>query len=89
MKYMAIGDVRPREVREEHDEDSTRVIPPTSVQNEDQPSASGSQNHQDKCKIKRQVLVQPKWLNQVEVVKCKVYNQLCIKLLQGITHWIN
>jgi hypothetical protein len=31
---MAIGDVRPREVRGEDDEDSTRVIPPTSVQNE-------------------------------------------------------
>jgi hypothetical protein len=38
---MAIGDVGPREVIEV-DDDKDKVIPPTSVQNNDQPSTSGS-----------------------------------------------
>jgi hypothetical protein len=41
MKIMAIGDVGPREVIEV-DDDRDKVIPPTNVQNNDQPSTSGS-----------------------------------------------
>ena len=42
MKNMAIGDMRPREVIEIDDDDKDYVIPPSSVQINDQPSTSGS-----------------------------------------------
>jgi hypothetical protein len=46
MKYMAIGDIRPKEEQTQED-DSIRVVSSSSMQNQDQPSTSGTQHHDD------------------------------------------
>jgi hypothetical protein len=82
---MTIGAVGPREVQDEED-DSTRVMPPSSVKSEDQPSTSGSH---DQDQVQHVTSASPTQVVQpCDQPSSPSALQHCIKPLQEIIHWI-